>query len=246
MQNSLSSNGNDSNSYKTYVTKSGFFLLILILIAVQNNVQVIKYSFTCFYDLGVEATMSVAKSLSENPTLRHTLIIISSLLIDTTILTTMVIWILKGKSWRFFFTGVCFYGVRAILQFTFMMPFPDYYTFDYPGFPSIMVSYKKTNDFFYSGHVGIPLICGYEFYMNKEYIITIVCVCISIFQGSIMLIHHAHYGVDLIIGMICAHYFSKLTDTYIKYIDNSCISINENINSHSNLNYLIEGSKNEI
>lgn len=246
MQNSLSSYGNVSNSYKPYVTKSAFFILILVLVAVQNNVQVIKYSFTCFYDLGVEATMSVAKSLSENPTLRHALIIISSLLIDTTIMTTFVIWIIKGRSWRFFFTAACFYGVRAILQFVFMMPFPAYFTFDYPGFPSLMVSYKKTNDFFYSGHIGIPLICGYQFYKSSNYNITIVCICISLFQGSIMLIHHAHYGVDLIIGMICAHYFCKITEKYIKYIDNSLISIDANRNSNPNTNYLLERSKNDI
>ena len=246
MQNSHSSYGIVSNSYKPYLTKSAFFIMILVLVAVQNNIQIIKYSFSCFYDLGEEATMSVAKTLSENPTLRHALIIISSLLIDTTIMTTFVIWIIKGRSWRFFFTAACFYGVRAILQFTFMMPFPDYYTFDYPGFPSLMVSYKKTNDFFYSGHIGIPIICGYEFYKSRNYIIPIICVCISLFQGSIMLIHHAHYGVDLIIGIICAHYFSKLTEKYIKYIDNSFISIDANRNSVRNTNYLLEGNKNDI
>ena len=37
------------------------------------------------------------------------------------------------------------------------MPFPDNFLFLYPGFPSLTVAYKKANDFFYSGHVGIPI-----------------------------------------------------------------------------------------
>lgn len=248
MYNSNALSHNITNSNKPYVTKSGLFILIIVLIAVQNNVHLINYSFSCLYDLGIQLTNSIAKTLSEDATLRHTLEIISSLLIDLTVLSTMIMWIIQGKSWRFFVNGVCFYGMRAIIQFTFMMPFPEYYSFDYPGFPSLMVSYAKTNDFFYSGHVGIPIICANEYYKNKSYIIACICLFISVFQGFILLIHHAHYGLDIIIGMICAHYFCKVTDKYVHYIDNSCISIDENRYMNRNLdnrNYLLGSTKND-
>ena len=49
------------------------------------------------------------------------------------------------------------------IQNIFLMRFPDGYAWDYPGFPSLTVPYPKTNDFFYSGHVGGALLAGLEY-----------------------------------------------------------------------------------
>jgi hypothetical protein len=87
--------------------------------------------------------------------------------------------------------------------------------------------YEKNNDFFYSGHVGIPLICGLEFKRNGYLWVLILCIFVSIFEGFVMVSNRAHYGIDVIIGIICAHYFFKITESYINIIDNSWMNISE-------------------
>ena len=43
------------------------------------------------------------------------------------------------------------------------MKFPEDWFWDDPGVPSIVVGYLRTNDFFFSGHVGMPIINAFEF-----------------------------------------------------------------------------------
>jgi hypothetical protein len=49
------------------------------------------------------------------------------------------------------------------------MRYPEGYLWDYPGFPSIFIPYGKTNDFFYSGHVGLCVIVFHELITAKKY-----------------------------------------------------------------------------
>ena len=46
------------------------------------------------------------------------------------------------------------------------MRFPEGYLWDFPGIYSITVPYGKTNDFFYSGHIGCAVICYNEYKAN--------------------------------------------------------------------------------
>ena len=88
----------------------------------------------------------------------------------------------------------------------------------------------KTNDFFYSGHIGIPIIFGLEFYrQNMKYLLA-PCLFVSVFEGSMMLIMRGHYSIDLIFGVIFAHYFHKIAvyiepifSKFVHYLLQNCI-----------------------
>ena len=64
------------------------------------------------------------------------------------------------------------------------MKFPDNYLWGYPGFPSIMVSYLKTNDFFYSGHCGLPIVLLCEFNHLGMKLMQAFCIFTFIFEPS--------------------------------------------------------------
>lgn len=87
------------------------------------------------------------------------------------------------------------------------MRYPTGYIFDDPGFPSLLISYKKTNDFFFSGHVGAPIIIGLEFYhfLGNKWII-FLCLFSSLFEAFVMVVYRGHYCIDLVVGLVCAHY----------------------------------------
>jgi hypothetical protein len=108
------------------------------------------------------------------------------------------------------------------------MKFADNMLWRYPGFPSIGVSYLMTNDYFFSGHVGLPVIIALE---SKKlgYNKMVYLAIFTIFVEAITLhISRMHYCIDLITGVIAAHYIYIFGDKYIHIIDNSIIGkINE-------------------
>jgi hypothetical protein len=56
-----------------------------------------------------------------------------------------------------------FYALRFIVQKIFLLRYPAGYMWDDPGFPSIVVPYASTNDFFFSGHIGGAFLAGLEY-----------------------------------------------------------------------------------
>jgi hypothetical protein len=106
------------------------------------------------------------------------------------------------------------------------MRFPEGYLWEYPGFPSLVVSYLKTNDFFFSGHMGLPVIIICELYKMKKF----KFICFTLFtlflEFFTMIVLRGHYSIDLVIGILMAHYCYILTEKYIHHFDNY-IKINE-------------------
>ena len=90
--------------------------------------------------------------------------IVCGLLIDTFMVTQFMMFIfIKQNTWRFFLGMIGVYGLRIIVQNTFLMEKPTGYIWEYPGFPSLVVPYGATNDFFFSGHVAGQVISILEF-----------------------------------------------------------------------------------
>ena len=90
------------------------------------------------------------------------------------------------------------------------MRFPEGYNFEDPGVPSLTVSYLFTNDFFYSGHVGFPIIFALEYYRKGLNFMIIPCICVSLFESFTMIVTRGHYFIDLVFGVIFAHYSFKI------------------------------------
>ena len=83
---------------------------------------------------------------------------------------------------------------------------PDGYIWRNPGFPSLMVPTGKTTDFFYSGHVGYCLIATLEFHKLKWCFMKWFCFSAIILESFTMIVLRGHYTIDLIAGLIIAHW----------------------------------------
>ena len=112
-----------------------------------------------------------------------------------------------------------FYSVRAILQVVWKVEYPEGYNWGFPGFLSIFVPYGETADFFYSGHVGICMLFFLEFsaigwdYMAYYSLFTLFV------EAFTMVVLRAHYTMDMIAGVVFAHYFWILSEKYSFTID---------------------------
>jgi hypothetical protein len=202
--------------------------LILCVILFIFNIGLInipsQFDDECLLDNVFTSTYSITKYLAENKSLKNGLIISSSMFIDILFLIICFQWALFNKSYRVLLVFIKYFLIRGIIQAMFQMPFCKERIFGYPGFPSLVVSYLKTNDYYYSGHTGFPLIIGQELssFYQKPWIY-FVCLFIACVEGFILVLMQAHYGIDIFGAFIFAHYCFRITDKYIHYIDNSKI-----------------------
>lgn len=178
-----------------------------------------KGDVTCILDKALDITDPINDFFAKNTVFRNALLITSSILIDFTFISSCGYWLLYSRSWRFLIVMLLFYGIRSLVQATFQLGFPEGYIWSSPGFPSLVVAYDKTNDFFYSGHVGMPIIAALEWKKNGFIWPFVGCILVCIIEGFTVLITRTHYSIDIFAGIIFAHYFFIMVNSYIKYLD---------------------------
>ena len=75
-----------------------------------------------------------------------------------------------------------------------------------PGFPSLTVPYHDTNDFFFSGHLGITTIYLMEYHVQGYRCLTAFCVVLAIYMWIFLTSMRVHYVIDLVTGVLFAHW----------------------------------------
>ena len=91
----------------------------------------------------------------KNRTQLNALLIVGSLIMDITVPTLLIFFLLRGKeTWRIPLEFSILYILRLFCLNVFAMEIPDGYFWESPGLLSLTVPYGWTNDFFFSGHVA--------------------------------------------------------------------------------------------
>ncbi len=101
----------------------------------------------------------------------------------------------------------------------FLMRFPEGYIWGYPGFPSLVIPYDKTNDFFFSGHVGGALIASLEYRANGHFYIFLFGLFTMACQFFMMVCMRGHYSIDLFSGLIFGLFFFLIAVKIAPYVD---------------------------
>ena len=133
--------------------------------------------------------------------------ILSSFLIDILLFWFSIRYTLWGKSSRQLIFFFLFYPTRSLFQSFFLMRKPEGYCWNYPGFPSLTVSYYSTSDFFYSGHVGAMMFCALENYYIGNVFMMWVALFAVVFESMILIVLRVHYSIDIFAGIMISHYY---------------------------------------
>lgn len=213
------------------------FLIIKIIIALlgigvlafNSAYNLINHagSVDCFTDVAQNWVLPITMYLKDHDFARHAVILCSSLCIDINIVLTGLRWIFYGKSLRVFFVLFVFYIARGLVQRTFAMKFPAEYIFDSPGFFSVAVPYWKTNDFFFSGHVGISTLFFLEYKKDGSWLKYFGFFAV-IYNTFALLVTEGHYSIDLAVGIMTAHYVYSLglwMDQSLDNTKNGCLAL---------------------
>jgi hypothetical protein len=175
----------------------------------------------CIVDYSMNTTSSLNNYFAENEISKKLLLIFSSLCVDLIMIILGLLWVIHGKSWRVFISLMTFYILKIFFQLVFQEKTPDGYLWEYPGFPSIMVSYLNSNAFFYSTPTGFLTLATLEFWKTERMYLSAISFAILLLDISIRNILRANYIIDLFSAIIIAHFLFIISDDFCEnYFDN--------------------------
>lgn len=146
------------------------------------------------------------------------LLIVSSACIDGLGLFLLGRW-LFGGSVRPFLGLVTLMVLRQILQALCSLPAPPHMIWHYPGFPSLLVTYQVTNDFFFSGHTAIAVFGAVELARLDRKWLTATAVLLVLFEMATVLVLRAHYTMDVFTGLLAALWVARMSERVAPWLD---------------------------
>jgi hypothetical protein len=163
------------------------------------------------HDLIHQLTAPLNNYLQFHPSSANALLIVSSAMIDLFGVLLLARWLL-GASLRPFLALVILLGLRQIMQALVALPAPMGSIWHYPGFPSLLVTYGVSNDYFFSGHTAIAVLGAKELAGFGRRWLTAIAVVVVLFEIAAVLVLRAHYTMDVFTGAVTALYVSSVAD----------------------------------
>jgi hypothetical protein len=156
--------------------------------------------------------------LHEHPGAADALLICSSAVIDMLGVFLLGMSIL-GPTVRPFMGLLLLFGMRQICQSLCALVAPDGMIWEYPGFPSLLVTYGVANDFFFSGHTGLAVLGALEIVRFGGRRWLPLALFIVIFEATAVLVLRAHYTMDVFTGAVVALYVAGLAQRWAPLLD---------------------------
>ena len=154
-------------------------------------------------------TASANFYLHAHPSAADLLLIVSSGIVDLLGIFLLWRWII-GASLRPFLGLVIVLGLRQVMQSLVALPAPPNAIWHYPGFPSLLVTYGVSNDYFFSGHTAIAVLAATEIGRVGKLWFTAVGVLVVVFEVTTVLVLRAHYTMDVFTGVVTGLYAAYL------------------------------------
>lgn len=94
--------------------------------------------------------------------------------------------------------------LRQICQAVVALPVPEGMIWRYPGFPSLLVTYATTYDFFFSGHTAIVVFAASELARTGRRVLQWLGIVLVVFEIAALVVLRAHYTMDIAAGVLAA------------------------------------------
>jgi PAP2 superfamily C-terminal len=118
-------------------------------------------------------------------------------------------WIFAGAM-RPFLGFVLVLGLRQIMQALVSLPAPPGVIWHYPGFPSLLVTYGVSNEYFFSAHTALTVLAATELARFKKVSLRILGVAFVLFEMATVLVLRAHYTMDVFTELVTGLYAAYL------------------------------------
>ena len=199
---------------------SGLFLSLLLLKSYNSNIETVLAPGECLKDLTFEVTAQLNRHFAQNLDHQHFYLAFAGLTMDICAISAIFQWLLKTNTIRVFYAMIVFYIVRAIVQNNLVtLGKPEGYLWDDPHFPSLIISYFPSNDFYYSGHIGSTTIYLSEFIVMNNRILLLIGIFTFINNWLMLTIMQGHFFIDLITGFCVGRTIFVLGEKISYYFD---------------------------
>ena len=148
-------------------------------------------------------TASANQYLNDHPSAANALLIASSACIDALAVLLLARGIF-GPSLRPFLGVLLALGLRQLVQGLCALPPPPHMIWRNPGFPSLLVTYGVSSDFFFSGHTTMAVLGALELGRFRKPWLTALAVVVALFEIATVIVLRAHYTMDVFTGALAA------------------------------------------
>lgn len=108
-----------------------------------------------------------------------------------------------GPTLRPFVALLILFAFRQLCQAACALPAPPKMIWRNPGFPSLLVTYGVSNDFFISGHTAIAILGAIEAGHLLPFGFGVAAAVVAVLEGTVVMVLRAHYTID-VLGAITA------------------------------------------
>ena len=115
-----------------------------------------------------------------------------------------------GGTFAPFLAVMLVFALRQASQYACSLPRPPGVLWHDPGFPTLLVTYKVSNDFFFSGHTAIAVLGAAEAVRMAPPWLAWAAVVVAAGEALLVLVLRAHWTMDVITGILAAILASDL------------------------------------
>lgn len=141
--------------------------------------------------------------LIAHPRAANLTLIVTSALIDAFGLYLLASAVL-GATLRPFLAILILFAMRQSCQAICTLPIPPGSIWRYPGFPSLLVTYGTSNDFFFSGHTAISVLGALQLIAVAPPWLAALGVGVAMAEAITVIVLRAHYTMDVFAALFAA------------------------------------------
>lgn len=129
------------------------------------------------------------------------------LIASSAVIDVFGVWLLGsallGPTIRPFLSLFFLYLLRQACQGLCSLPAPPGSIWRYPGFPSLLVTYGTSHDYFFSGHTAIAVLGAIAVAAAGPPWLAAAAVTAAVIEAAVVLVLRAHYTMD-VVAAACA------------------------------------------
>jgi hypothetical protein len=185
----------------------------------QYLLEASRGSITGFTDHSHELFAGINAYLNAHSTLADVILAVSSFEVDLAGASLVVFFFTRRES-RPLLTLWLILILRQICQATISVPPPEGMIWHFPGFPSLIVTYGTSTDFFFSGHMALATAVASELTAQRapRWKQTMAW-SIAAVQAFVILSMRFHYFTDVAAGCFAAVVATRLAEGLSHWID---------------------------
>lgn len=150
-----------------------------------------------------DSTAPLLAWLHAHPGAANLTLIVTSALVDAFGLYLLGSTLL-GPSVQPFLALLLVFILRQACQMTITLPPPPGLIWRYPGFPSLLVTYGVSNDFFFSGHTAIAVLGALSLAQQGPPWLMVVGAVVAALEALTVIVLRAHYTMDVVAAIFAA------------------------------------------